>query len=376
MVSHLEEFSEKQNTNRFEKSPVSKAMAKDGKFFDLTSLELHLCSRPEDELSLECLQRSRFSHIGLIKAITHPLSTSEIHLYLSNYDESEVLDEINSAFAGYAPLFYACQTYDCKLVRLLLEMGARHDVCGRYLIPLLPWVILRDHPRSSQVVGTLLSLGCNANTIPSDMYEDAMSNPEDVASKKDLSEMPWCTPSLRVELARRMNLSHRYLLNKASKRKAPSPRKLQMAKHLKISSLFGMSYFIVGQEFATEIVCSSVISHLCVKSTHPLVMAFVGPSGHGKTELARQMGELLSTGVVVIDCTEMRHESDLFGPKPPYCGHEAGSALNNHLANEHGKRSVVFLDEFDKTAEEVRQSLLIAFDQGTSFKFLSLCLFI
>lgn len=342
-------------------------MTKSEERFNLASLDLASQSllEPTEKITPEyLLQTPRFSNISLIKAIKQRLSTSEIAAYLSNWYEGDVRDKINFAYLDYPPLFYAAQTNDCKLVRLLIERGARHDVCGRFAIPLLPWIILQDHPRSSQLVGTLLSLGCNANTIPSDMYEDVMRIPQEVVADEVQSKLPWCTPSLRVELARRMNLSHRYLLNKASKLESPSPKRLQIANHLKISGLFGIPYFIVGQKIATEMVCSSIISHLIFKRSHPLVMAFAGPPGHGKTELALQMGELLSTEIIVIDCTEMKYETDLFGPKAPYIGHEVGSPLNNHLANEHRKRTVVFLDEFDKTTEEVRRSLLIVFEKG------------
>lgn len=336
--------------------------------FNLALLELAPIPGPTKEITLEdLLKKSRFSHTDLIRAIMQPLSTSQIARYLSNWDKFDVYDKINTKYHDFPPLFYASQTHDCKLVRLLIEMGARHDVCGRDAIPLLPWIILDDHPQSSQVVGTLLSLGSNANTIPPDMYEDIMRIPEAGAADGIPSESAWCTPSLRVELARHMNLSHRYLLNLASKRKAPSPRKLQTARHLKISGLFGIQYFVVGQEIAIEIVCSSVISHLCMKSSPPLVIAFVGSPGHGKTQLALQMGELLSADIIVINCTEIRYATELLGPEAP---------LNKHLAYAHGERTVVFLDEFDKTTEEVRQSLLILFDQGTPCRSFSYCLFV
>lgn len=87
--------------------------------------------------------------------------------------------------------------------------------------------------------------------------------------------------------------------------------------------------------------------------TTPLVLLFTGPRGHGKTELAKRMGSLLSLDIHLVDCTGMKFETDLFGPKPPYQGHEQGSPLNNYLAENVGQRKVVFLDEFEKTTAEV-----------------------
>ena len=60
------------------------------------------------------------------------------------------------------------------------------------------------------------------------------------------------------------------------------------------------------------------------------------------------MATLLSLDLLVVDCTEMRHETDIFGPKAPYHGSEKGTPLNNYLAQWSGKRAVVFLDEYGK----------------------------
>ena len=97
---------------------------------------------------------------------------------------------------------------------------------------------------------------------------------------------------------------------------------------------------------------------------HPLACLFTGPSGHGKTELARRMGDLLSIDMVRVDCTEMKQETDLFGPKKAYKGWEDGSPLNNFLADKAGERCVVFLDEVDKTHAEVRNAMLLPIESG------------
>jgi ATP-dependent Clp protease ATP-binding subunit ClpA len=46
-------------------------------------------------------------------------------------------------------------------------------------------------------------------------------------------------------------------------------------------------------------------------------------------------------------------------------GSEHGSPLNNFLVSMSGQKSIVFLDEFEKTGPEVLNALLIPFDEGT-----------
>lgn len=58
----------------------------------------------------------------------------------------------------------------------------------------------------------------------------------------------------------------------------------------------------------------------------------------------------------------LHHSTDLLGPHPGYEGWSQGSPLSAHLAQHAGQRHVVFLDEFDKTTEDVRQSLLLLFE--------------
>ena len=93
-----------------------------------------------------------------------------------------------------------------------------------------------------------------------------------------------------------------------------------------------------------------------------LVLLFTSPSGHGKTELASSIGSLLSLPLLEVQCNLLSNSTDLFGTHAGYAGWAQCSPLSAHLAQHAGRRSVVFLDEFDKTSEEVRQSLLLIFD--------------
>lgn len=98
----------------------------------------------------------------------------------------------------------------------------------------------------------------------------------------------------------------------------------------------------------------------------PLVLVFAGPSGHGKTELARQMGRLLSLDMEVVNMTTYSRETELWGPRAPFRGHEEGSPLNNFLQAKSGQRCIVFLDEFEKSTAEVHVSFLIPWDEGVT----------
>ena len=98
----------------------------------------------------------------------------------------------------------------------------------------------------------------------------------------------------------------------------------------------------------------------------PLVLLFVGIKGHGRSELVSRLAHLLSLGVEKINCANFAGDEELFGYNAPDLGQSLGSPLNNFLAKKSGQRSIVFMDEFDKTNEDVHKTLLAPLDQGTS----------
>ena len=95
---------------------------------------------------------------------------------------------------------------------------------------------------------------------------------------------------------------------------------------------------------------------------------FLGPTGVGKTELARALAEFMfndEKALVRIDMSEYmeRHAvSRLIGSPPGYVGHEEGGQLTEIL--RHRPYSVILFDEIEKAHPEVFNLLLQVLDNG------------
>lgn len=76
------------------------------------------------------------------------------------------------------------------------------------------------------------------------------------------------------------------------------------------------------------------------------------------------LGSLLGVDMESVDCTVMNSETDLFGGRAPYQNWQQGSNVNNFLCTNDKKRSIVFMDEFEKTNEQIHNALLIPFQEG------------
>lgn len=178
-------------------------------------------------------------------------------------------------------------------------------------------------------------------------------------------------------LARGLNLSQRYYLHRASQAPQSSLREEQLGELQSISCLFKMQYRVVGQAPAIKTIKGKILDRIAanVDDPEPLVMVFAGPPGHGKTELAEQLGGLLNLKHVVVPCSQMRSEMALLGSTAGYERSREGTSLNNHLSENDGLTSVAFLDEFDKTSKDVSASLLTIFSEG-NYELVILCRFL
>ncbi len=95
---------------------------------------------------------------------------------------------------------------------------------------------------------------------------------------------------------------------------------------------------------------------------------FIGPSGVGKTELAKALAEFLfddENALVRVDMSEYREEhsvSRLFGAPPGYVGYEEGGQLTEAVRRRPYR--VILFDEIEKAHPQVWNALLQILDEG------------
>ena len=148
-------------------------------------------------------------------------------------------------------------------------------------------------------------------------------------------------------------------------------RKLEVEERKRFPLEKRLKEFIVGQDGPITTVASAIRrkENGWIDEEHPLVFLFLGSSGIGKTELAKQVSKYLQkdqkSGFIRIDMSEYqeKHEvAKLIGSPPGYVGHEDGGQLTKKLREN--PEAVVLFDEVDKAHPDVLTVLLQLFDEG------------
>ena len=128
---------------------------------------------------------------------------------------------------------------------------------------------------------------------------------------------------------------------------------------------------VIGQDEAVQLVADAVIrARAGIKDPRRPIGSFIflGPTGVGKTELAKALAQALfdsQDNVVRIDMSEYMEKhtvSRLIGAPPGYVGYEEGGQLTEAVRRK--PYAVVLFDEIEKAHPEVFNALLQLLDEG------------
>lgn len=126
---------------------------------------------------------------------------------------------------------------------------------------------------------------------------------------------------------------------------------------------------VFGQEPAIDALATAIkLSRAGLKSANKPVGSFLftGPTGVGKTEVAKQLASSLGIELVRFDMSEYMEShtvSRLIGAPPGYVGFDQGGLLTEAITKQ--PHCVLLLDEIEKAHPDVFNLLLQVMDNGT-----------
>ena len=131
---------------------------------------------------------------------------------------------------------------------------------------------------------------------------------------------------------------------------------------------------LYGQDHAVDTVLAKIfVAKAGLKSLNKPIgnFLFTGPTGVGKTELAKLLSQQLSMKLLRFDMSEYqeRHSvAKLIGAPPGYVGYEDGSMAGGLLISEVEKHphSIILFDEIEKAHPDVYNVLLQVMDDGVA----------
>lgn len=128
---------------------------------------------------------------------------------------------------------------------------------------------------------------------------------------------------------------------------------------------------VIGQDHAIRVITDAILESRSGLSKPNLPIGsffFSGPTGTGKTELAKSLAEFLfqtETSIIRFDMSEFKEEHSaalLYGAPPGYVGYEEGGLLVNKIRQK--PYSIVLFDEIEKAHPSVFDIFLQILDEG------------
>ena len=218
--------------------------------------------------------------------------------------------------------------------------------------------------------------GC---TITDEACEDAVEYSQKFIADKRLPDkaidiIDSACARLRLNSVKDGKIDHDQIIHEISKVTGISIEQLSQKQAVNLKTLEEkMKLQVFGQDDALNTVIDKIlISRAGLKSLNKPIgsFLFLGPTGCGKTETAKQLAHTLGVKLLRFDMSEYQEKhsiAKLIGSPPGYIGYEDSDMGGGMLINEIEKNphAVVLFDEIEKAHRDVSNMLLQVMDYGT-----------
>jgi len=218
--------------------------------------------------------------------------------------------------------------------------------------------------------------GC---TITDEACEDAVEYSQKFIADKKLPDkaidlIDSACARLRLNGIKEGKIDHEEVIHEVSKVTGISIEQLSQKQAVNLKTLEEkMKLQVFGQDDALNNVIDKIlVSRAGLKSLNKPVgsFLFLGPTGCGKTETAKQLASTLGVQLLRFDMSEYQEKhsiAKLIGSPPGYVGYEDSNMGGGMFINEIEKHphAVVLFDEVEKAHQDVSNMLLQVMDYGT-----------
>ncbi|KAI8982900.1 P-loop containing nucleoside triphosphate hydrolase protein [Trametes punicea] len=263
--------------------------------------------------------------------------------------QSLLLTPVHAIATPRPTLLFALASDDVEEVRRVLESGeARpNDDVGPQSA--LAFTLANDQLKNKMaMVKLLLAYGADASALRN-AEEDEGEDHSPTSGSRPVSK-----------LLQSADPATRYYIERAN---SPQTRRASALIHRSFfRPLTRVRYDLIGQDRVLE----QLFRVLSMPTVSPIVVLLCGPSGHGKSLLARKFGSLLDVPTHTVNMTTLQNTRDIW-KSHSIDPHEESSdrSLKDFLMENEGKRCVVVLDEIEKAQDEkILSSLLMPWEYG------------
>ncbi|KAG2116386.1 P-loop containing nucleoside triphosphate hydrolase protein [Suillus clintonianus] len=257
-------------------------------------------------------------------------------------------------------LLFAIASDDVNEVRQVLESGEAgpNDQVGPQSA--LAFTLTNDKlAHKNEIVKALLAYGADPSALRNpDLNPSAQASAEGGEGVSGSHSQPGET------MPEGMDPATRYYVTRADSTHTRQTSQLIYRSFFR--PLTRVRYDLIGQDWVLEQLFRVLSMHSQRLSVAPIVVLLCGPSGHGKSLLARKFGSLLDIPTHTVNMTTLRSTHDLWQSysMSPY-EEPSSDTLAQFLLNNEGERCVVVLDEIEKVEDpKALYSLLMPWELG------------